>query len=66
MNISNRPIDVLRISTGHKWDDNSCMRFGYNDRYDRSPDTGHNTAVHGYIDFRSYVAYLTKDSPYEA
>lgn len=65
MNISNRPIDILRISTGHKWDSSSCMKFGDNPQYNRHPDTGHNTAVHGYVDYRSYVAYLTKDSPYE-
>ena len=65
MNISNRPIDELRLSTGQNWDRYSCMSFGENAEYDRYTDTNNNIAVKGYIDFRSFVAYLTKDSPYE-
>ena len=63
LNISNRPIDLLRLSVGHRWDFESCMRIGSNPN--RSIDTSNNVAIHGYIDFRSYVAYITKDSPYE-
>jgi hypothetical protein len=63
MNISNRPSDLMRISTGHSWDMGSCMRLGENPN--RYVYKEHNIAVNGYIDFRSYVAYLTKESPYE-
>lgn len=65
LNISNRPIDYMRLSTGQHWDLRSCMRFGESKHLDRNPSTDNNIAVRGYLDFRSYIAFLTKKSPYE-
>jgi hypothetical protein len=64
LNITNKPMDIARISSCNVWDDNSCMRIGDNDSIGRGHG-GYCNTVHSYIDFGSYVAYLTKDSPYE-